>query len=827
MAESLRRSLLLDWVHLAVLWAFAFAKPLFDVLADAPEFFVVRGHPRGDILLFAVGLVLVPPTVLVLIEALAAPVAALRRALHLLFVAGLAGAFAMQVFHDVVAASAAVLLLLTTAASLAAAVAYAHTRVVPAMLTVLGPAPLVFVGIFLFASPVSKLVVPQAGTESARADVQSDAPVVMVIFDEFDVNMLMDRRERIDRSRLPNFAAFADDATWYRNATTVNSQTTMAVPAVLSGEMPSGDRLPTAADYPDSVFTLLGDSHELHVAETATQLCPESLCGERVREQLRHRMRSLAEDLGVVSMHLLLPEEVRRRLPAVDRTFGDFADGGRDEPAGTGAGGQPDVAAEAFRNRTSAFEALVRGIRPQRDRPALHLLHSVLPHVPGEYLPGGEQYLVSGPDYPGLQDEHWGPDPIAARVGLQRHLLQVGYVDTLLGRLVARLKSAGLYDRALIVLAADHGVSYRPGWPRRHPTPQNGSDIAGIPLLIKAPGQRRGRIDDSYARTVDVLPTIAELLGARVPWKVDGQALGDAARPPGRVKVAGGGASPGVDMPFDAFVDARRVAQRDMVAVFRSGQGGRGLYAAAPGADLLGRPVAPLAADAAPPARVALDGVEVFADNRPGALVPSYVTGRISGALESGQALAVAVNGHVRGVTASFEYRDELRLAAMVPADSFRRGANTVDVFAIEGAGAGRRLVPLDTGRPVAFRLVDEGGAESIEGTGVRIPVDDASVEGFVDEVQRNDRGLDVGGWAVDAERRAAVERVLVFEGTRFLGEGVPDRARPDIEARFDSAGVAHSGFRVKVSAAGLDPAEVRVFAISAGAAAELPRYQP
>ena len=41
-------------MHLAVLWAFAVAKPLFDILADSPDFFVARGNTSGDIVLFAI-----------------------------------------------------------------------------------------------------------------------------------------------------------------------------------------------------------------------------------------------------------------------------------------------------------------------------------------------------------------------------------------------------------------------------------------------------------------------------------------------------------------------------------------------------------------------------------------------------------------------------------------------------------------------------------------------------------------------------------------------------------------------------------------------------
>ena len=62
---SLRGELLLAWVHIGVLWAFAISKPLFDVLAESPDFFVARGNTGGDIVLFALGITLVPPTALV------------------------------------------------------------------------------------------------------------------------------------------------------------------------------------------------------------------------------------------------------------------------------------------------------------------------------------------------------------------------------------------------------------------------------------------------------------------------------------------------------------------------------------------------------------------------------------------------------------------------------------------------------------------------------------------------------------------------------------------------------------------------------------------
>jgi hypothetical protein len=93
------------WLHLATLWAFAFAKPLFDVVADSPEFFVARGNTRGDILVFAFAMVLVPPTAMVAVEALALRAPRVRLGLHLAFVAALAAALFLQVLDDAVGVS--------------------------------------------------------------------------------------------------------------------------------------------------------------------------------------------------------------------------------------------------------------------------------------------------------------------------------------------------------------------------------------------------------------------------------------------------------------------------------------------------------------------------------------------------------------------------------------------------------------------------------------------------------------------------------------------------------------------------------------------------
>ena len=71
-------------LHLLVLWAFAVAQPLFDLLGKNGEFFAARGSTRWDVVLFAFVLLFVPPAILTGIEALVPETP--RAVVHVVFV---------------------------------------------------------------------------------------------------------------------------------------------------------------------------------------------------------------------------------------------------------------------------------------------------------------------------------------------------------------------------------------------------------------------------------------------------------------------------------------------------------------------------------------------------------------------------------------------------------------------------------------------------------------------------------------------------------------------------------------------------------------------
>ena len=52
----------------------------------------------------------------------------------------------------------------------------------------------------------------------------------------------------------------------------------IAVPAILTGQRPKPGTLPSLADHPDNLFTLLGKRYTIRASEQVTRLCPSRYC---------------------------------------------------------------------------------------------------------------------------------------------------------------------------------------------------------------------------------------------------------------------------------------------------------------------------------------------------------------------------------------------------------------------------------------------------------------------------------------------------------------------------------------------------------------------
>jgi Sulfatase len=631
--------------------------------------------------------VVLPPAVLLAIELLVGlagrPV---RRGVHTVFIGALVALIAAQALKKSFDASDTVLIALSLAVGAALAALWWRTEPVRAFLNVLSPAPLVFLALFLFSSQISEVAFPDEAKARTIGGV-TQAPIVVVLLDELPVNTLVDDRGRLDTVRFPGFGELTRNATWFKNAYTVYDSTERAQPAIMDGNLPERDKQPISSDHPNSIFSLFANTHRMNVSEEATAVCSRDLCEDtRLDESYGSRMSSMAEDLGLVWLHVVSPPDIENELTSVSENWGNF--GGDEEaaaePVTSGTEGL-NTRANLNSGRPARFQEWIDRIEPGR-RPSLNLKHTLLPHVPWQYLPSGRIYRRAANDaIPGLSNQAYR-DQGQLDVLLQRHYLQTGFTDLMLRRLWEKLKRTGMWDESLIVVLADHGVAFPHDRQRRRLNRETAAEIAPIPLLIKAPGQKKGKIDDAYVETIDVLPTIFDLLNLDPKVKMDGRsAFSDEVQQRDELRFEIRNTFDVLRIPADDFERERQAIIDRNLRLFGTGREGPDrIYRIGPHQELIGRPASAAGEKLPVDLSYATDYENVEPES---GYIPTHVVGRVEGREEPGRDIAVAVNGTIAAVGNTFTLAvgDEGELVSvMVPESAFRQGANRVEVFSAD-----------------------------------------------------------------------------------------------------------------------------------------------
>lgn len=674
-----RHPLVGRYLELQALWGITVSQPVLDTLARSPETLVYRRATGLDVVVFALAVTVTVPLLATGVQlAVHHWSRRVSRWLHLGCVAVLAAVAGWQLVERHTQAPVAAHLAVGAVVAGAGTWLLARFAGARTVLRFVAVVPLGVAALWLTTGPVHRVAFAQGPGTAAGLAVANPAPVVMVVLDELPTASLLGPDGQVDATLFPAFAALAEDATWYRNTTSVSPTTPQAVPAILTGRYPTSlGALPTSSAHPDNLFTALRGSYDLNVWELVTQLCPPEQCPAR-GGAANQGLGALMADATQVWV-----DYVDRPPPRQDEAFAIRQS-------------DPEAPATAERFIASLDDA---------ERPVLDFLHVPLPHQPWRHLPSGARhdgpFLAEGLD--GSDRYSWESSHLAA-AGRLRHLLQVQRTDELLGRLLRRLQDLDRYDESLIVVTSDHGVAFTDGEPIRGLSAANAEEVLWVPLFVKEPGQRTGRIDDRPMETVDVLPTMAGILGVDLPWELDGRAA-EEPRPEGtdlrrfypwkyNVLLPPAGADH-VEVDgatgFAALLARSPVGSvpRDDLQLFRFGRWG----------DLVGTPVADLevAATSGSGQRAVLtddDGeavapghfdVELGED-----VVPVYIQGTIDGSLPTD--ILVAVNGVVAGWCEVFADGDDQRFFVLAPQQFLRTGGNEIEVLTVTGEPAAPRI---------------------------------------------------------------------------------------------------------------------------------------
>jgi len=485
---------------------------------------------------------------------------------------------------------------------------------------------------------------PLVDPNSPRPKIPRRPITVMILMDEFPVDALLDKSGQIDRVRYPNFASLAATGTWFRNASTVYDSTTKAIPEVLDGKFPRRGGDATFRSHPRSVYDLFGQrGYRIVRNEEATSICPPRYCrGARPRRPA------------------ILPQLARGRRERLERFIGSIAPG----------------------------------------KPGFYFKHVLLPHAPYLFLPSGRQTRPSFKDpVPGMNSPRGFGDRFLTDHNQQRLLLQIGFMDRELGKLFTRMRRNGTFDTSLIALTADHGMAFEVGVKdRRTATRSNVDEIAPVPMFIKAPGQRRGRTDRSYMRTIDLVPTMADVLNFKLPYRAGGRsAFSRAVKRRRFVRMIKRDFSGTITVSARTMESRRRALVRRKLALFGSGDFSTLYTGIGPNRQLIGRRAADLRPAGQGRVRASIVGADLIRAQTPRQfLLPSQVAGPVRGGARGARRdVAVAVNGRIEAVGRTFYLRGSKQesFAVMVPEIAIRPGPNSVEVFEVPKGGTSLRLI--------------------------------------------------------------------------------------------------------------------------------------
>ena len=477
-----------------------------------------------------------------------------------------------------------------------------------------------------------------SGAEPEGTRLGSDTPVVVVVLDELPTaNLMTADGKRIDARRYPKIAEFASGATWYRDNVAAGDFTAWAVPGILTGNSVDELTLPTAEAQPDNLFTLLGPGREVHSLETVTELCPVEICPDGHQGEAPGIDR--ADSFVKAKFKPFAPAEVREWIEEI--------------PAGKGT---------------------------------LSFAHVEVPHAPLRFLPSGQAYrpgpLLMPTD---LSQNGWTAREPAVAFVQGRHLLQTAYADRLVGQIMKKLDENGDFDDALVVLTADHGVSFDPKDLRRDVTPNNKGATVNPPLIIKYPGQTEAVTSTDSVQSLDILPTIADELGAEIP-ETDGHTVSEAQ--PGRVMIVSKDQQRRIRVTADDIRKDRKGVLDDQTRRLGSGD----LWHLGPRSDLIGRRPGKTRTLAGAGYRLYVNAARIKRADGSSNVVPSLISGRLAG-VGADRVMALAWNGRIVGTSRSFYYMGKVQFGVMVPPAVMERGKNRVAVYVV-GPGHNLRQVP-------------------------------------------------------------------------------------------------------------------------------------
>lgn len=180
------------------------------------------------------------------------------------------------------------------------------------------------------------------------------------------------------------------------------------------------------------------------------------------------------------------------------------------------------------------FDEVIQFVEDNKSEPFFLMWTTPLPHVS---LQAPQKWVDYYNAKFGETEPYTGNNSyLPARYPKATYAAMVSYFDEQVGLLIEKLKAEGIYDNTVIMFTSDNGPTFNGGtaspwfdsaspfkseWGWGKASVREGG--IRVPLLVSWPQViQQGRVSDHICASWDLLPTVADIVGAQAPLDIDG-----------------------------------------------------------------------------------------------------------------------------------------------------------------------------------------------------------------------------------------------------------------------------------------------------------------
>lgn len=357
----------------------------------------------------------------------------------------------------------------------------AARRYVSVFMSYVGPLSVILAGYFLWAAPVTAAGAPGRGGPQRSARPANT--VYVLVFDEVSLEALLDGNGRIDRASYPAFWRLSQESVWFRQAIANYPKTADSIPSALIGSYLPKPGAPdvTSLGRPTLLDVLADNGYDVTFYSRALGCASERFrcLGYYSGSVLEKVRRTLAS-----AVNYYVPGTVLYAVAPRVGIFADSTEGQMLADAATGPLAAPGAAS---------------------------VIHLLFTHNPYSVRADGRPIAAGDFRHAEFREGENALETLALYRG------QIRYADRQLGIFLNRLRQSPAWDRAVVVVTADHGACWNPGCRQRYrPFKAVEPSLARVPMMIRSPRLAPRVLDVDYQH-VDFLPTVLDALGLRTP----------------------------------------------------------------------------------------------------------------------------------------------------------------------------------------------------------------------------------------------------------------------------------------------------------------------